>query len=301
MTESNALRNYKQAFLPVRRFSCLVLLCSVFIISGCGYKPPGFSKLPFFNGKTDKAEKARQKLIKDKLKNGTSSPKNMFGRSLKNEKERLDRLERAVQDMRNEFDRVEPSITRLMGLESEIQTLIRELQQINEEGSLPVMTLEKPQPIIPKQMAAKPQTPAKPVKPIATSSPKSPKPSKKSYQKKTPPPVSNGRASIYDIRIGEHPNRTRIVMDSNAKTGFNVDIDNNEKIAVIDLPQAAWSAAKSKSLAKSNFVKSYSVESSGEGHILILQLKRNAKVTYKDDLKSTTDNSRRLVLDLSGS
>ena len=289
MTESRTLRNYKLAFLPVKRLSCLVLVYSVLAISGCGYKPPGFGSIPILGNKTDKAEKARQDLVKDKIKNGASSSTNIFGRRLKNDKERLDRLERAVQDMRNEFARVEPSITKLMGLEGEIQTLIGELQQINNEGSLPVMAPENP-----KVMAAGPMT-AKPMKPAAVSA------AKKTYQKKAAPPVSNGKASIYDIRFGEHSNRTRIVMDSNAKTGFNVDIDNNEKIAVIDLPQAGWSTTKSKSLAKSNFVKSYTVESSGEGHILILQLKRNAKVTYKDDLKSTTGNSRRLVLDLSGS
>jgi len=291
MTENKTLNGNKNAFLPIKRFSCLTLLCSIFVLSACGkYSIPGFS--PEERKKRKEVTELRKELKDlESKKIAAKNLKNPFSTKLKSDKKRIDRLERAVQQMRNEFNSVKPSITRLSGLENEIQTLIQELQTLNETGNVPVA----PQRLAPRQkiMAEQPHMAPKKVQPRKITT-------KSSYQKKSPPPVSNGKATIYDLRIGEHPNRTRIVMDTNSKTGFNVDIDNNEKIAVIDLPQAGWSAAKSKSLAKSNFVSSYSVESSEEGHILILQLKRNAKVTYKGDLKGSSGSARRLVLDLSG-
>jgi hypothetical protein len=95
---------------------------------------------------------------------------------------------------------------------------------------------------------------------------------KSTYQRKSAPPLSNGQASVYDLRIGEHPGRTRLVMDVNSKTGFSVDIDNNENIAVIDLPESGWTASTSQALAKSNFISSSSCNSN-------VMLKSHIKMT----------------------
>ena len=304
MTENKTLRQNDPSYLPVKRFLCLGLLCCIFAVSGCGnYRPAGFekkaSKSPTLKGENLYLEEKR-------LGTGGFNPKNIFGKNLKSDDERLDRLERAVQDMRNEFDSTKPSIARLTALEGEIQTLIGELQTLNQEGSLPIMQpppvkvmphIPQPAPepmIMPSPMPAPTSIIHTQHAPVIMAEPKT------SYQRKSVPPLSNGQASVYDLRIGEHPGRTRLVMDTNGKTGFSVDVDNSENIAVIDLPQAGWTASTSRALAKSNFISSYSVQPSGNGHILILQLKRNAQVTYKDDLAGTSGNSRRLVVDLSG-
>ena len=219
-----------------------------------------------------------------------ASTKNIFGKNLRSDSDRLDRLERAVQNMRNDFNSVQPSIRRLMAIEGDIQSLISELEQLNADPSLAKSPARK---TYSKPKSNKPTIVQTHRRPTATS-----KTSKKSSFVKKSAPAMSGSPDVYDIRIGEHPGKTRIVMDVNSKTSFNVDIDNNEHIMIIDLPNAKWSAAMSKNFAKSPFITSYNVESSGSGHMAIFQLKKNARVGYKADLSGFQGSSRRLVIDV---
>ncbi len=230
------------------------------------------------------------------------NPKNMFSHNLRSDSERLDRLERAVQDMRNQFDSVTPSIKRLMAVEGDIQNLLVELKKLSNDPSM-AQPAYAPAPVasIPQTAIAPPQkiTPPQQVSPA----PRAPQPTQakvasiKQYRK-SPPPVQGGKATIYDIRVGEHTGKTRIVLDTNNKTDFKVDIDNSEKIMIIDLPSATWGAATSQSFRKSGFLSSYKVEKTDQGSMLILQLKKSAKIGYKSDLKGTSGTSRRIVIDL---
>ena len=225
---------------------------------------------------------------------GTPPPntKNLFGKSLRSDEERLDRVERALQSLRNDFDSVKPSIKRLMVIEGDMQSLIRELEKINNE---PVMA-KRPRPA-PQSQQAKKQPAAQPAPRPKKQAAKAPK---KTFQTKTAPPVQDGKADVYDLRVGEHPGKTRIVLDVNTKTNFQVDIDNGENIMIVELPNASWSAAQSKSFGRSPHIGSYNVEQSGNGSLLIFQLKKSAKVVYKDDLKSLTGSGRRIVIDVGG-
>lgn len=218
-----------------------------------------------------------------------SNPKNLFGTDLRSNEDRLDRLERSVQDLRNDFENVRPSIKRLMAIEGDIQNLITELKRLNDDPSLASSSQNAFRPNTPTPIRPNSATPVKPAQ-TAKAAPS---------QTKTPPPVQGGKASIYDIRVGEHPGKTRIVFDANAKTSFDVDIDNGEKIMVVELPDASWSAKNSMRFGNSSFVNSYSVEPSGNGSMAIFQLKRNAKIGYKADLGGT-GAGRRLVVDLVG-
>jgi hypothetical protein len=46
---------------------------------------------------------------------------------MSDEADRLDRLENAVQELRNDFDTITPAITRLVAIEGDIQKLITQL------------------------------------------------------------------------------------------------------------------------------------------------------------------------------
>ncbi len=207
------------------------------------------------------------------------NPKNLFGGNLRSEEERIDRLERAMQNMRNDFDLVEPSIKRLMAIEADIQNLVGELRKLSNETTQ-------------ANKAAVMQVPAPAVnsKPVKTTK------TAKKIQTKTPPPVS-GNPEIYDVRIGQHSDKTRIVLDSNAKTSFSVDIDNDEKIMVVDLPNTKWSAVTSKNLG-SKIVSSYRVEQSGDDTLLIFALKRSADILSQSEIAGARGVGRRIVIDL---
>jgi hypothetical protein len=218
----------------------------------------------------------------------TTSSKNLFGESLRSDNERLNRLERAVQNLRNEFDMVQPSIRRLTAIESDLQLLIGELQTLSDEPAMiPVqpVQVEAPQQIVTPVPSVVAPAPSRNVTP-------------KTYQRKSAPPASGG-ATVYDLRTGEHPGKTRIVLDINTKAGYSVDIDNNENIMIVDLPNTAWTAPTSKTLPKSSVISSYSVESSGSGHLLIMQLKQDARLVYEKMLPANGGSGQRLVLDVS--
>jgi len=216
------------------------------------------------------------------------NPKNLFGKNLRSDGDRLDRLERAMQDLRSEFDNVKPSIKRLMAIEADIQGLVGELKRLADEPSSSFGANQSKRSITPAPMPD-----VMGANQMIT--PKSAAP-KKSIKRKAPPPTSGGTA-VYDLRIGEHPGKTRLVLDTNAKTSFSIDIDNNEKIMVVDLPEAKWTASKSKNLG-SKTVGSYRVESSETGSLLILQLKKNAEVLSQSEIPGTGGAGRRIVIDL---
>ena len=232
-------------------------------------------------------------------KQETFNQKNIFAKSLRSDSSRLDRLERAVQDMRDDFNRVEPSIRRLMAIEGDIQNLIGELKRLNSDvnATLPTMAQQKTSRSAPiPQVAAQKHT-SNNTHVTPRAAPKSYS-AKKSFVKKSAPPTG-GQPVVYDIRVGEHPEKTRIVMDVNSKTNFSTDVDNSENILVIDLPNTKWSAKTAQNFAKSPFISSFNVENTGSGSLAIFQLKKNARVGYKGDLKGFDGSSRRLVIDIS--
>lgn len=214
------------------------------------------------------------------------NPKNLFSGNLRSDQERIDRLERALQGMRNDFDLVQPSIKRLISIEADIQNLVGELRKLSKETTQAKEDSMEEMVMSEKLMMEKEKA--------AIKSKKKPK----KVQTKSPPTFS-GKPEIYDVRIGEHPGKTRIVLDSNAKASgsFSVDIDNDEQIMVVDLPNTKWSAATSKSI-HSKIVSSYRVEESDNGSLLVFDLRRNANVLSQDEIAGARGAGRRIVIDL---
>ncbi|MEM6812626.1 MAG: AMIN domain-containing protein [Pseudomonadota bacterium] len=267
------------------------MLVSVLFLQGCGsFIPPIFG-----SGKTEmekRTERAAAIINGEQVEplaqaSNSVSNKNIFGKTLRSDGQRLDRLERAVQDIRNDFDSVEPSIRRLMAIESDIQELTDELRRLSREPELmapapaPAMQPIKPAPVMQKAQAPKAA------------------PAKSSFRTKSAPPVQSGIASIFDVRTGEHPGKTRLVLDTNANVNYSVDIDNNENLMIVDLPATSWDAPKSRSFPKSKTVASYSIESSGNSNLMIIQLKRDARISYQKSLPANKGIGRRIVLDIS--
>ena len=273
---------------PTKNKAVGVALLSVLLLSGCGD-----SSLPPLFGGSKEGMSEQGAIMANGANNlgntavrtipAVSNNKNLFGQSLRTDDERLSRLERSVQSLRNDFDTVQPSIRRLMAVESDIQELIGELKQLSNAPQMASPTAfqrVEPAPapyVAPRQAKSKPTT----------------------YMKKSAPPVQGGKATIFDVRSGEHPGKTRLVLDSNTTASYSVDIDNNENIMVIDLQNANWTAPATKRFPKSSIISSYSVEQSGNGSLMVVQLKRNARVGYKASLPSNSGSGKRIVIDVS--
>lgn len=106
-------------------------------------------------------------------------------------------------------------------------------------------------------------------------------------------------AAIAAIRFGDEKGRTRIVLDAATAPSYSYDIDNGEQIMIIRLPQSAWRAATTQSLAGSPLVAAYNATPDGAGGtILAVQLRRPAQVTMAQTLAPGAGKGHRLVIDL---
>lgn len=143
----------------------------------------------------------------------------------------------------------------------------------------------------------------------ATSAPQqiAPKSKMKSQVQSTPAKKAavaadmSGPLKISQFRVGEHSDRTRLVFDATGEVKYSYDLDNSEKLLVIELQGAKWSQSGLVSLTKSSVVAGYSTHDGGEdGTTLVLQLKKASNVV-KEAIIRPNDISPyyRLVIDLS--
>jgi hypothetical protein len=117
--------------------------------------------------------------------------------------------------------------------------------------------------------------------------------------KAAPAAATSGPLKVNQVRIGEQPNgKTRIVLDSTQPAKINYDIDNGEKILVIEVPGAAWAASQSATLKNSPLVSSYKAESDAAGSRVIIQLKADAQVLGTSRLAPANGAGHRVFLDL---
>ncbi len=115
-------------------------------------------------------------------------------------------------------------------------------------------------------------------------------------------PATSVAAGVKDLRVGEHADATRLVLDLSATSAYTADLDNDEHLLVVELPGASWSGAKKGTSPKSPTVSSWTVEPREDGHgsRLIVQLKKNAKISYQRLLPATKTTSPKIVIDLAG-
>jgi len=108
-------------------------------------------------------------------------------------------------------------------------------------------------------------------------------------------------AVITGVRVGEHADKVRIVFDSTAKVGFGVDLDNGEKLLVVEMPDAGWNLpVLSEVFPKFPVVKSYKVSrlDGNKGLIFVLQLKQATQILMQGHFPALSGGGERLVIDL---
>ena len=113
-----------------------------------------------------------------------------------------------------------------------------------------------------------------------------------------PTPAVAGQ-NVISIRIGEHPDKTRIVLDASGKPQYSYDLDNNEKIFIVELPGTGWTATAQQTFSSSPLLQSYRTDSlNGNGTRLIIQLKKAASVAYSSKIGGKQAGQERIVIDL---
>ena len=101
------------------------------------------------------------------------------------------------------------------------------------------------------------------------------------------------------MRIGEHGNMTRLVIDLSGAVSYSYDLDNAENLLVIELPGADWTGQQADTLKNSPLVQSWNVQAmeNGQGSRLIINLRKGVKVMKDSALTSPS----RIVFDLGAS
>lgn len=114
-------------------------------------------------------------------------------------------------------------------------------------------------------------------------------------------PTLSGPMAVKRLRMGQHPGKTRLVLDLNKKPSFSYDLDNSEKLLLVDIPGARWDAVAKKSLAKHPLIVAYSTHDNGSGGtMLVLELKKPVQVTMSTAMKPNpkAGGYHRIVMDI---
>lgn len=210
-----------------------------------------------------------------------------------NASERIEKLEKSVEDMRHDMSMMVPALTRLAEAQADTQAL---LAQQPQAGSEEAAALDFP------TQAAVPGEPVGIPVPLSSSSENVSKRDNVSDMQVFSLPKSTLPNSVRQIRFGEHPDKTRIVLDISDEVAFRYDLDNEEHILVIELPGLGWGTAAQTVVQNSVLVKSYQASSDGQGGTrLAIQLKKDAKVMWAQPIPSVGGKDPRIVIDIAGS
>ncbi len=246
----------------------------------------------------------------------------LFSENIKSTGDRFNRVENAVVDLRKEFEVYKPSIVRLAAVESDIQNLIKELEVLlqetpnqqpqpldliakSEDGAELQVSQLKTQPKLPPAMEQK--TPKIAEKPPPKPPPKATPPPPKEKVKPKPPPKPPPSMPKYDgiiaknLRAGEHADKLRIVIDTNKRTDFSIDLDNDENLIIIELPNARWIGGENKEFKHSKLLESYSIEpiNKGKGSMLVISLRKSTSIMQEKRLPPDNSNPyHRIYFDL---
>jgi hypothetical protein len=250
----------------------------------------------------------------------------LFATPAGSDDERMERLEAAVQDLRDDFDQVSPAINRLVAIEQEIQGLVDQLKVLVEgdnanadTASIPPMSadaLEDPAMTAAEAAAASPvlEPPLPPVAPLPITPDMTeqetartvptplPVPQQQAVAppavNSSPPPAPVSDAALLALRVADHDKTTRVVFETNENLPYTVDVD-PEKILIVTFKEGASQANLSAGL-KSSLIKSADQTPQAQGGFIVaMPLSKMTKVVRQGVLPPDGTNSRyRIYIDL---
>ncbi len=213
--------------------------------------------------------------------------------------DRIAKLEQSVQMLQSDYQRIMPAFASLNTTNERIQVLLDEMES---QGKAPASisdapaTVTAPAPAMKIAASEEEQSMVEPAlaAPVAAPAPaqnQMPAPAEASAQ------IDNG---VTAVRIGEHANKTRIVLDlsGKAKPAFTYDLDNAEKLMLVELPSASWSG-KEAGKPNSPLVAGWTAQKTASGGSAVaIQLKKDARVLSTEFLKAEGKDPARLVMDI---
>lgn len=207
---------------------------------------------------------------------------------------RLIRVERDVQGLRDDFKKLLPPLSSLIVADKNLDKTIEDIEAKNAmEPASGMVEMKVPATKAtgaPMRMAG-----------AAAYQPVSAQPAPESVvpvQSETA--ASAGANMVSNIRLGEHPGKTRLVLDLSGSSPYKVELDNTEKLLLVQIPGAGWSAQQQKSLSSHPLIASYTAQPAGSGGTtLAIELKKPIKITSESALPpNATYQNHRIFMDL---
>jgi len=237
----------------------------------------------------------------------------LFTTPLSDTDARIKRLEDAVQSVRNDFDTIMPTMVRTAAMGNNIENLVGKLNELNGVTDTPPS--DQPMvlpPDLPPLNITDGLSPAEDRelldedclldefcdsseedKTAATAAPTAL--SRPVTAEKAAAPIPGAVGDIKAIRIGDHPDMTRLVLDMTAKATVTATLQNDGKQLVLDLPQMNWTAKKTAdALRGAKLISSYKYENGK----LILDLLQPAQIKTQQVLPGENGSGFRYVIDL---
>jgi len=227
----------------------------------------------------------------------------LFAQKIKDDDKRMDRIENAIIDLKREFDAVKPAIIRLSAVESDMQDLITQLQTLtgvapaNEVSDNAVLDAQMVQAPI-QEVSPVPVAPVELIEPARLREAPDMQDQETQAQPAAAQPPQG--AAVTGIRSGVQNGAARIVLDMSEKNAYRRDLDNAEKILMIELPGLQWAAPKEGSFSKAPPLKSWAARAmaDGTGTIVAIQLSATASIAYEKVLPGKDGTGSRLIIDL---
>ena len=149
--------------------------------------------------------------------------------------------------------------------------------------------------------AAKPQSKSEAVVTPA-SKPVSKKKAVKVASAKKPaskPVVKSSGANVTAVRIGNHPDKTRLVLDVSGSAQFDYKMDQKKNVLIITLKGTGWDTEAKRVFSSHNLLMAYLAKPiKGGGTMLAIKMKKPATLLFKTTYPPSSGKGYRIVLDV---
>ncbi len=270
--------------------------------------PPSFD-LPTPGVKQDAQSRSSKGALSHLQPMKSVNVETLFSEKIKDTGKRMDRVETAVLQLYKEFESLKPSIIRLVAVESDIQELVEQLDVLLQEESssytepIPIQSRAPPPVVQNDQESLKTASESLSVSSVSASVSSAAAPEREPVTTVQPSAAygSVGSIVVKDLRTGVHADKIRLVLDLTGKAAYELDLDNEEHLLVLELPNTVWQALKQQNFGKNSLLSSYTVQAqeNGRNTQLIFSLKKPTRILQQKMLQPSSSNPNyRIFFDL---
>lgn len=218
--------------------------------------------------------------------------------------QRLETLEQTVAELQGDFAKMAPAFDSLIVTNDRIQAFLDQsgVPELDRTEQQVIQSGQASTPLLPVAATVQEQEQQTPLAALADIEPAAGYPEQDIPA--VPPPESvsapfTPESFVQDVRIGEHPDRTRLVLDISDATEFTYDLDNAEHLLIVQLPHAGWNAAPQSTPPRSPLIAAWSYQPGiAGGTAMAIQLKRDASILQTQTLNPAHGKPTRIVLDV---